>query len=73
MHLASLNDPVTTIVLNDEPSDVDTVSIDGEVVMRGGKRVGPLAERGRELIGAPRRRLLDRTDLASALGPNWAA
>ncbi|MEV0717554.1 amidohydrolase family protein [Asanoa sp. NPDC050611] len=72
-HLTPLNDPATTIVLNAGSSDVDTVLADGVVVKRGGRLVGPVAERARDLIEASRRRLLARADLAPALGPDWAA
>ncbi|MEO3821291.1 amidohydrolase family protein [Plantactinospora sp. B24E8] len=72
-HLAPLNDPVTTIVLNAGPADVDTVLVDGVVVKRAGRLVGPIAERARELIADSRHRLFARANLADVLGPNWAA
>ncbi|GIF67437.1 TRZ/ATZ family hydrolase [Asanoa ishikariensis] len=72
-HLAPLNDPVTTIVLNAGASDVDTVLVDGVVVKRSGRLVGPLLDQARSLIEASRSRLFARADLAGVLGPDWAA
>ena len=72
-HLAPLNEPVTTIVLNAGSSDVDTVLVDGVVVKRDGRLVGPAAEQALSLIEASRSRLFARADLASVLGPDWAA
>jgi cytosine/adenosine deaminase-related metal-dependent hydrolase len=57
-HLHPLNDPVTTIVLNAGPSDVDTVIVDGEVVKSGGLLVGPHADRAFELVAASNERLM---------------
>ncbi|GAA1893822.1 amidohydrolase family protein [Asanoa iriomotensis] len=71
-HLTPLNDPATTLVLNAGSSDVDTVLVDGVVVKRGGRLVGPLAEQARELIESSRLRVLGRANLADALGPSWA-
>ncbi|MEV4811011.1 amidohydrolase family protein [Micromonospora avicenniae] len=72
-HLGPLNEPVTTIVLNAGPSDVDTVLVDGVVVKRGGRLVGPVADRARQLIEESRRRVFDRAKLVDVLGPSWAA
>ncbi|MFI6759414.1 amidohydrolase family protein [Micromonospora sp. NPDC050417] len=72
-HLSPLNDPITTIVLNAGPRDVDTVLVDGVVVKRHGRLVGPLAERARELIMESRSRLFSRANLADVLGPSWTA
>ena len=72
-HLAPLNEPVTTILLNAGSSDVDTVLVDGVVVKRDGRLVGPAAEQALSLIEASRSRLFARADLASVLGPDWAA
>jgi cytosine/adenosine deaminase-related metal-dependent hydrolase len=57
-HLHPLNDPVTMIVLNAGPSDVDTVIVDGEIVKSGGLLVGPHADRAFELVAASNERLM---------------
>ena len=57
-HLQPLNEPVTTIVMNAGPSDVDTVIVDGEIVKSGGALVGAHAERARELVKASNDRLM---------------
>ncbi|MFC3499617.1 amidohydrolase family protein [Micromonospora krabiensis] len=72
-HLAPLNDPITTIVLNAGPRDVDTVLVDGAIVKRDGRLVGPVADRARQLIEESRRRLFTRANLAEVLGPSWSA
>jgi cytosine/adenosine deaminase-related metal-dependent hydrolase len=59
-HLQPLNDPVTTIVMNAGPSDVDTVIVGGEIVKSGGKLVGPHVERALQLIAASNERLMTR-------------
>jgi len=56
-HLQPLNAPVTSIVMNAGPSDVDTVIVEGEVVKTRGALVGPHAARARELIAASHHRL----------------
>jgi cytosine/adenosine deaminase-related metal-dependent hydrolase len=66
-HFLPLNDPVTTIVMNAGPSDVDTVVVDGEVVKSGGKLVGPNAERALELVTASNERLLSHARGHAAL------
>jgi 5-methylthioadenosine/S-adenosylhomocysteine deaminase len=57
-HLDPLNDPVTSVVLNAGPCDVDTVIVDGEVVKSGGVPVGAYADRTRELVVASNQRLV---------------
>jgi cytosine/adenosine deaminase-related metal-dependent hydrolase len=60
-HLDGYDDPVTTMVMNAGPADVETVIVSGEVVKHGGHLVGPHAEHARELIGQSRSRLRSRT------------
>jgi cytosine/adenosine deaminase-related metal-dependent hydrolase len=57
-HLHPLNDPVTTIVMNVGPTDVDTVILEGEIVKSGGRLVGPHADRAFELVAASNERLM---------------
>jgi cytosine/adenosine deaminase-related metal-dependent hydrolase len=56
-HLQPLGDPITTVVMNAGPSDVDTVIVDGEVVKSGGRLVGAHADRALELVSASYERL----------------
>jgi 5-methylthioadenosine/S-adenosylhomocysteine deaminase len=56
-HMQPLNEPVTTIVMNAGPSDVETVIVDGEIVKSGGKLVGEHVDRALELILASNERL----------------
>jgi cytosine/adenosine deaminase-related metal-dependent hydrolase len=60
-HLQPLNQPLTTVVMNAGPSDVDTVIVDGETVKSGGQLVGPHVERARQLIAASNERLMTPT------------
>lgn len=57
-HLHPLNDPVTTIVLNAGPSDVDTVIVAGEIVKSGGTLVGSHADRAFDLVADSNERLM---------------
>ena len=56
--LTPLNDPVSTIVLNAGPSDVDTVIVDGEVVKSAGVLTGMSVEGARDLALASNQRIL---------------
>ena len=56
-HMQPLNEPVTTIVMNAGPSDVETVIVDGEIVKSGGRLVGEHAERALQLVLASNERL----------------
>ncbi|MET7750775.1 hypothetical protein [Micromonospora sp. NPDC005367] len=58
---------------NAGPGDVDTVLVDGMVVKRGGRLVGPVAERARQLIEESRSRVFDRAKLVDVLDPSWGA
>jgi cytosine/adenosine deaminase-related metal-dependent hydrolase len=60
-HLQPLNEPLTTVVMNAGPSDVDTVIVDGETVKSGGQLVGPHVERARQLIAGSNERLMTPT------------
>lgn len=66
-HLQPLNDPVTTIVMNAGPSDVDTVIVEGEVVKSGGA-LDPRAERALQLVSASNERLRTRTAASASVG-----
>jgi cytosine/adenosine deaminase-related metal-dependent hydrolase len=57
-HLQPLNEPLTTIVMNAGPADVETVIVDGEIVKSEGELVGPHVERARRLIAASNSRLI---------------
>jgi 5-methylthioadenosine/S-adenosylhomocysteine deaminase len=59
-HLDGYDDPVTTMVMNAGPADVETVIVSGEVMKHGGHLVGPHAEHARELIEQSRTRLRGR-------------
>jgi cytosine/adenosine deaminase-related metal-dependent hydrolase len=64
-HLQPLNEPLTTVVFNAGPSDVDTVIVDGEIVKSGGALVGPHVDRARQLIAASNERLMTRARASS--------
>ena len=57
-HMQPLNEPVTTLVMNAGPSDVETVVVDGEIVKSAGKLVGEHAARALQLITASNERLM---------------
>jgi cytosine/adenosine deaminase-related metal-dependent hydrolase len=63
--LQPLNEPLTTVVFNAGPSDVDTVIVDGEIVKSGGALVGPHVDRARQLIAASNERLMTRARASS--------
>jgi cytosine/adenosine deaminase-related metal-dependent hydrolase len=60
-HLQPINEPVTTIVMNAGPADIDTVVVEGEILKSGGKLVGPQVERALALVTASNERLLAHT------------
>jgi len=59
-HLQPVNEPVTTIVMNAGPSDVDTVIVDGEILKFEGALVGPHVDRALQLVLASNERLMSR-------------
>ncbi len=57
-HLQPLNEPVTTIVMNAGPADVETVIVEGEIVKSEGALVGAHADRALQLVAASNERLM---------------
>ncbi|MFQ5427265.1 MAG: amidohydrolase family protein, partial [Gaiellales bacterium] len=60
-HLQPLNEPITTVVMNAGPADVDIVIVDGEIVKSEGALVGPNVERALQLASASNERLTTPT------------
>jgi 5-methylthioadenosine/S-adenosylhomocysteine deaminase len=71
-HLCPLNDAAGTLVLNASAAEVDTVIVDGRILKRDGRLIGPAAARVRHLIETSRRRLLARADLSGVVDDSQA-
>jgi len=62
----SRNEPVTTLVMNAGPSDVDTVIVGGEIVKHGAALVGAHVARAVRLISASNERVMRRAGAGAA-------
>jgi 5-methylthioadenosine/S-adenosylhomocysteine deaminase len=65
-HLQPLNEPVTTLVMNAGPSDVDTVIVGGEIVKQGGALVGAHVDHAARLIAASNEGVMARAGAGAA-------
>ncbi|WP_436906853.1 amidohydrolase family protein [Halosimplex marinum] len=57
------HDPVQTVVFQADPSHIDTVMVDGEVVKRGGELTSPLVDEEFDRFVASGERLLDEAGI----------